>query len=97
MNTTDSVSSVAATLAQRQNVHGDFSDNSLATQRCMDALMLCPSWHEMSPSAKTATFLIIQKLSRAASGNPWHSDHWHDIQGYAKLVEDRLSPPQTPQ
>ncbi len=96
MNTTDPVSSVAATLTQRQNVHGDFTDNSLATQRCMDALMLCPSWNEMSPSAKTATFLIIQKLARAASGNPYHHDHWHDIQGYAKLVEDRL-PPQTPQ
>lgn len=81
---------IETTLALREEVHGDFRDNALATQTCMEALMNCPSWHKMSAVAKTSTFLIIQKLSRACSGNPDFEDHWHDIQGYAKLVEDNL-------
>jgi hypothetical protein len=29
-------------------------------------------------------------MGRILAGNPSHADHWHDIQGYAKLIEDRL-------
>ena len=33
---------------------------------------------------------IADKIGRILSGDPNYADNWHDIQGYAKLVEDRL-------
>jgi hypothetical protein len=34
--------------------------------------------------------MILMKLARALNGDPNDTDNWHDIQGYAKLVEDRI-------
>ena len=39
--------------------------------------------------------MILSKISRLVTGDPAHKDSWHDIQGYAKLAEDRLDSPQT--
>jgi hypothetical protein len=34
--------------------------------------------------------MIAVKISRILTGDPNYSDNWHDIQGFAKLVENRL-------
>lgn len=34
--------------------------------------------------------MIFQKISRIVNGDPDYADNWHDIQGYARLVEERL-------
>jgi len=34
--------------------------------------------------------MIIHKLIQAFMGDPMEKDHWIDIQGYAKLISDRL-------
>jgi len=39
---------------------------------------------------KEALEMILHKVARIVSGNPNHADHWHDIGGYSKLVEDRI-------
>jgi len=40
--------------------------------------------------ADVAVHMILMKIARIACGNPNHLDNWDDIQGYAKLVADRL-------
>ena len=34
--------------------------------------------------------MIVHKIGRILAGNPNHSDHWHDIAGYATLVDAQL-------
>ncbi len=33
--------------------------------------------------------VIADKIARILNGDPNYKDNWHDIQGYAKLAEDR--------
>ena len=35
--------------------------------------------------------MILHKIGRILNGDPNYADSWHDIAGYAKLVEDELS------
>ena len=35
--------------------------------------------------------MIAVKISRILTGDPSHADNWHDIAGYATLVERRLN------
>jgi hypothetical protein len=82
--------STAELLDTRKDVHGQFRDNATSTILCLEALQQCPRWNELTPVTKVAIFLILQKLSRACSGDPKHLDHWQDIQGYARLVENEI-------
>lgn len=81
---------VSKTLNERQNVYGDFADVSDATQNMEDILIEMSSYSKSSPDKREAAHMILQKLARAFSGDPDYADNWHDIQGYAKLVEDNL-------
>ena len=47
-------------------------------------------WPVLSDVQKQALEVIADKIARILSGDPNYDDNWHDIQGYAKLVEDRL-------
>lgn len=49
------------------------------------------SFDKLDPVKKQAIRAICGKMARILSpdGDPEHRDHWHDIQGYAKLAEDR--------
>lgn len=44
----------------------------------------------MDPDQKEALSMIFSKIARILNGDPDHIDSWHDIAGYATLVEDRL-------
>lgn len=81
---------VSGTLSERQIVYGDFADVAAATQQMEDILIEMPSYNKSSPDKREAAHMILQKLARAFSGDPDYADNWHDIQGYAKLVEDNL-------
>lgn len=78
------------TLDARKMVHGDFSDHSRITQALKDVARASPSWSAMSPVEREAVEMILHKVGRVCAGNPHHQDHWHDIAGYARLVEERL-------
>lgn len=83
-------SDLSATLDARRAVHGDFTDHARITQALKDVARASPSWERMSPVAREAVDMILHKVGRACSGDPGHADHWHDIAGYARLVEERL-------
>ena len=80
------------TLADRKTKYGDFSDHARITQR-LKALIS----EEMQKRPGTfstmhceALDMIAHKIGRILNGDPNYADSWHDIAGYAKLVEDRL-------
>lgn len=82
---------VKSTLNERQTRYGKFIDVAIAAESMAGKLELFDGWRKAEPDQREATRMILQKLARAFSGDPDYVDNWHDIQGYAKLVEDRLN------
>ena len=89
---------VEATLAQRGSRYGDFTDHaelcqsfkSVATNMSVPDKGGMLAWDKLSDVQKQALEVIFDKIARILTGDPNYDDNWHDIQGYAKLVEDRL-------
>lgn len=82
--------SIEATLAERQSTYGNFEDVAFVTENIMavlgrvrgsNGLNDLPSTHRM------ALYMIASKMARIVNGDFNHLDSWHDIGGYAKLVE----------
>ena len=93
------MSSVTDTLDERGKRYGDFSDHARICQDLKEVMLstTMPSAHDpqrgwayLRPYQKQALEVIADKIARILSGDPDYADNWHDIQGYAKLVEDRL-------
>jgi hypothetical protein len=83
--------SVEATLVERGNRYGDFSDHAAICQRIKMAMIAGEArWARLPDTHKQALEVIADKIARILSGDPNYADNWHDIQGYAKLIEDRL-------
>ena len=82
--------SVQQTLNERQSTHGDFADHARATQMLKTVIQNQPGWKNLSAMQRESLDMIAHKMGRILAGNPNHADHWHDIQGYAKLIENRL-------
>lgn len=99
------VSSLQATLNERSAKYGDFLDHANIAQDIQavmresvtkgpsgpNATVYYPGWEALRPYQKQALTVIADKIARILSGDPDYADNWHDIQGYAKLVEDSLS------
>ena len=81
------------TLAERGARYGDFSDHAGIAQGLQDRMREAPGWARLDAVKRQALTVIADKIARVLSGDPEYADNWHDIQGYAKLVEDRLSVP----
>ena len=47
------------------------------------------NWQKLDFVKRQALSVIAAKIARILNGDPEYKDNWHDIQGYAKLVEDR--------
>ena len=76
------------TLNERESTHGGFSDSARVTQE-LKMVLHCEN-AVMTDTQKEAIDMICHKLGRIVCGNPNHKDHWHDIAGYATLVENEL-------
>lgn len=83
-------------LAERGKRYGDFSDHAAIAQGLQDVMRragakVCgDSWNKLSNVQKQALTVIADKIARILSGDPNYDDNWIDIQGYAKLAQDRL-------
>lgn len=49
-----------------------------------------PGWNRCDAVKQQALTVIADKIARVLSGDPSYADNWHDMQGYARLVEERL-------
>lgn len=83
---------VAATLAERGSRYGKFTDHADVTQR-LKAVMQHPAanWAKLADDQKEALEMIAHKIGRILSGDNNYADSWHDIAGYASLVDNRLA------
>lgn len=80
------------TLKERQSRYGEFVDNAVIAQELKQVLRTNPSsrFTELSADKQEALDMIQTKISRILTGNPEYSDNWHDIQGFAKLIENKI-------
>lgn len=78
------------TLAERQKTHGSFRDHAYVSQRLKDVCRSQSSWENLTFSQREAIDMILHKIARAIAGSPNFPDHWHDIAGYATLIEEEL-------
>jgi hypothetical protein len=96
---------IKAVLNERGARYGDFSNHARLAQRLIRSLTLFsypidngpeypPSimvpWDNMPAVNRQALTVICDKLARIMSGDCNYADNWVDIQGYARLVEERL-------
>lgn len=84
------VPDISATLAERGGRYGKFIDHSKISQGLQDVMRNAPNWDKLDVDMRQALTTIVDKIARILNGDPYYDDSWHDIQGYAKLVEDRL-------
>lgn len=86
------MNTVENTLLERGERYGDFTDHAAIAQCLQDGMRLTRpnGWERLSDVQRQALTVIADKIARILSGDPNYADNWHDIQGYAKLVEDRL-------
>lgn len=83
---------VDETLKARQNVHGNFSDNSSYSQQFKNIIEESQTGKvRMSDVQRESLDMIVHKIARILAGDPNHADHWHDIAGYATLAEQRIN------
>ena len=81
---------VKDTLVERGHTHGDFSESALYVQHVKDLMREQLNWYELPEHQREALDMIQHKIGRILHGDYMHQDNWHDIQGYAKLVEEEL-------
>lgn len=84
------MSGIEATLSERGGRYGSFATQAAIEQALGDRLAEEPGWSRLAPDQKSAVQMILVKLARIVNGDPDYRDNWHDIIGYAKLIEDRL-------
>ena len=82
---------VTETLDTRGNRYGEYVNVSATSQWLKSTLRQGASWDDMEPYMQESLDLICNKLARIVNGDPYYDDSWHDVGGYAKLVEIELA------
>jgi hypothetical protein len=82
--------SVDATLAERGSRYGPFNGHSRITWELKYAMQSAKTWETLPVDMKEALHMIAHKIGRILNGDPTYADNWHDIAGYAQLVEKEL-------
>ena len=76
-------------LTTRQTTHGSFQDNAILSQSLKSFMRASPGWAKLTDIEREAIDMISLKFSRILSGKSMERQHWEDVAGYAKLVEDQ--------
>lgn len=85
------IADLNVTLTERRKIHGDFANDAQISQRLKSVMRDTVNWDDLIDMQHEALEHIATRIARILSGAPNHPDHWHDIQGFAHLVEERLA------
>ena len=85
------VRDVNETLSARGNNYGEYKNVAHTAQMLKDVVRKSASWPQMESYMHESLDMICNKMARICNGNPYYDDSWHDIGGYAKLVEDEIN------
>ena len=85
--------SINETLAERGKRYGKFTGHANVTQELKRVVFnaLEGRQKELADDQQEALDMIFHKIGRIINGDPDYIDSWHDIAGYARVIEDRLS------
>lgn len=83
--------SIEETLKERGDRYGSFEDHAKIAQALQDVIRGEDGWDYLAADQKQALTVICDKIARILNGDPKYRDNWHDIVGYAKLVDDRMA------
>lgn len=78
------------TLNERGSRYGTFRDHAIISQSLQAVMHETRGWQRLAPDQREALEMIQHKVARILNGDPDYADSWHDIAGYAALVERRL-------
>src|SRR5574344_471512 len=83
---------IKATLAERQSTYGSFEDVAFVTENIMSVLgsVRVNGLSELPNTHRMALYMIASKMARIVNGDFNFIESWHDISGYAKLIENEL-------
>lgn len=82
---------VSKTLNARNERYGTFSVQAAISQTMKNFMRQSPNWDSLDPDMAEALDMIQHKVARILNGDPRYADSWHDIAGYATLVDKRLN------
>jgi hypothetical protein len=82
--------SIEQTLKERGNTYGVFFEHARLTQELKRSMHEHDGWEALTDDKREALDMIMHKIGRILCGDPEYKDSWHDIVGYAKLVDDTL-------
>jgi hypothetical protein len=82
---------ITETLGQREGRYGEYVKVAATAQQLKETLRGGDSWNGMEAYMQESLDLIANKLARIVNGDPFYDDSWHDVGGYAKLVEIELN------
>lgn len=82
---------VSNTLNARGARYGSFSGQAAISQTLKNLMRQSPNWDYLEPDMAEALDMIQHKIARILNGDPRYADSWHDIAGYATLVDKRLN------
>lgn len=85
------MANVTDTLAERGSRYGAFSGHAKISQDLKAAMQAAPKWALLTASMKEALEMVQHKVARILNGDPAYPDSWHDISGYATLVEQEIA------
>lgn len=82
---------VSNTLNARGARYGAFAGQAGISQALKEIMQQSPNWGSLDPDMAEALDMIQHKIARILNGDPRYADSWHDIAGYAALVDQRLN------
>jgi hypothetical protein len=85
------VSDIQNLLHARSATHGNFGNVANTAQRIKRVLHDTDGWPFLSDEQAESLDMIAMKIARVLSGDPSHSDHWEDIEGYARLISNKIA------
>lgn len=82
--------SINEILNERGDRYGEFKDQAVVSQTLKAVAIPRSVTHDWDSFMIEGMEMILHKISRIANGDPYYADSWRDIEGYAKIVADRL-------
>jgi len=79
------------TLVERERRYGSLKGHAAISQGLKKTMFNAGKWHQLSDDKQEALEMICHKIARILNGDSEYKDNWHDICGYAKLIEDTLN------
>lgn len=88
--------SIHSTLEERGKRYGNFMEHARICQLLKETMKSRgeegrAGWWRLQADQKQALETIADKIARILNGDPDYIDNWHDIAGYATLIEQRLT------